>query len=138
MAIATKKYVEACKMFPDFKGKKPLEVYSKMAQKSYEWNSLETRWESESEKEELPVININIKCQNALIDDAIEQLVGMLQDYEFEVLNTPKPYPAKERDAKGNLNSSKTHSTAYIQYRFPDTFGDSEEIEADDSELADE
>lgn len=120
MAIATKKYVEACKMFQDFKGKKPLDVYSKMAQKGYEWNSLETRWESESDKEELPVININIKCQNALIDDAIEQLVGMLQDYELEILNTPRPYPAKERDTKGNLTTSKTHSTAYIQYRFPD------------------
>lgn len=134
MALATKKYVEATKMFPDLKGKKPLEVYARMAQKAYEWNSLETRWESEADKEELPVININIKCQNALIDDAIEQLTSMLQDYEIEILNTPRPYPAKERDSKGNLIQSKTHSTAYIQYRFPDEMGDSDSVEDSDFE----
>lgn len=134
MAIATKKFIEACKMYPDLKGKKPLDVYSKMAQKGYEWNSLETRWESETDKEELPVININIKCQNALIDDAIEQLTTMLQDYEIEILNTPRSYPAKERDAKGNLIQSKTHSTAYIQYRFPDEMGSEDDSEVEDFE----
>jgi len=134
MAMTTKKFLEACKMFPEFKGKKMLEVYSKMAQKGYEWNSLESKWESESDKEELPVVNINIKCQNALIDDAIEQLMSMLTDYELEILNTPRPYPAKEKDSKGNLVSSKTHSTAYIQYRFPDTMTDEETVSDEVSE----
>lgn len=128
MAMTTKKFLEACKIFPEFKGGKLLEVYAKMAQKGYEWNSLESKWESESDKEELPVVNINIKCQNALIDDAIEQLVSMLQDYELEILNTPRAYPAKERDSKNSLVTSKTHSTAYIQYRFPDTMTDKETV----------
>lgn len=129
MAMATKKYLEACKMFPEMKGRKTLEVYAAMTKKGYEWNSFESKWESESDKEELPVININIKCQNALIDDAIEHLVSMLQDYELEILNTPRAYPAKERDAKGNLIQSKTQSTAYIQYRFPETMSDEESMD---------
>lgn len=129
MAMVTKKYQEACKMFPEMKGRKTLEVYAAMSKKGYEWNSFESKWESEADKEELPVVNINIKCQNALIDDAIEQLVQMLQDYELEILNTPRAYPAKERDAKGNLIQSKTQSTAYIQYRFPETMENEEVIE---------
>lgn len=133
MATVTKKFSEACKMFPEFKGKKPLDVYVKMTQKGYEWNSFETRWESEADKEELPVVNINIKCSTQLIDDAIEQITSLLRAGEFEILNTPRAYPAKERDAKNNLVQSKTHSTAYIQYRFPEVMDD-EEIDEDETE----
>lgn len=134
MAMTTKKFSEACKMFPEFNGMKTLTVYSKMAQKGYEWNSFESKWESESDKEELPVVNLNIKCQNALIDDVIEQMVSMLRDYEFEILNTPRAYPAKERDSKNELVNSKTHSNAYIQYRFPDTMTDEDSVHKDEVE----
>lgn len=132
MVTVTKKYSEACKMFPDFKGKKPLDVYVKMSQKGYEWNSFETRWESEADKEELPVVNINIKCSTQLIDDAIEQITSLLKAADLEILNTPRAYPAKERDSKNNLIQSKTHSTAYIQYRFPEIMEDEIELTEDE------
>lgn len=124
MSFVTKKYTEAIKMYPDLNGKKSLIVYDRMEQKGYKWNSLENCWENESEKEEIPVVDINIKCRNALVDDTIETLTSMFTEYGIEILNTPKAYPAKEKNAKGVYDKSKTHSTVYIQYRFPEVFDD--------------
>lgn len=129
MAIATKKYLEAIKIFSDLKGKKPLEVYSKMADKGYDWNSFETRWELETEKEALPIININIKCANALADDALELIADALENYGLTIERRSRPYPSKEKDEKtGKLIESKTHSNAYIQILYPDSMEEGEEI----------
>ena len=49
MATITKKYKEAIAIFSDLNGKKPLEVYSKMADKGYDWNSFDSKWEREGE-----------------------------------------------------------------------------------------
>jgi hypothetical protein len=131
MAIATKKYLEAIKIYPDLKGKKPLEVYGKLADKGYEWNSFDSRWELETDKAEIPIININIKVQNELADDALEMVRAALEEYGLTILKETRPYPSKERDSKDKLVNSKTHSNAYIQVIFPDGSEDSHEPEID-------
>lgn len=134
MTTITKKYKEAIVLFPTLKGKKPLEVYSKMADKGYDWNSFESSWELEGEKDSLPIINLNIKVQNELADDAIELIRSALEEYGMEVIKESRPYPSKERDSKDKLVNSKTHSNAYIQILFPDSFGASDESE-DEEEI---
>jgi hypothetical protein len=136
MTTITKKYKQAISIYPDLQGKKPLEVYSKMTDKGYEWNSFEGSWEMEGEKDILPIINLNIKVQNELVDDAIELIRSALEEYGLEVVKESRPYPSKERDSKDKLISSKTHSNAYIQILFPDTFGNSENGQ-DDNESED-
>lgn len=131
MATITKKYKQAIAIFPDLNGKKPLEVYSKMADKGYDWNSFESKWEREGEKEVLPIINLNIKVQNELADDAVELIRSALEEYGLEIIKESRPYPSKERDSKDKLVNSKTHSNAYIQIVFPDTFGSSDDTESD-------
>jgi hypothetical protein len=138
MATVTKKYKEAIQIFPDLKGKKPLEVYSKLADKGYDWNSFESKWEREGEKDIVPIINLNLKVQNELADDAIELIRSALEEYGLEIIKESRPYPSKERDSKDKLVNSKTHSNAYIQVLFPDTFGSSDEEVTDDSDLEDE
>jgi hypothetical protein len=137
MATVTKKYKQAIAIYPDLNGKKPLEVYSKMADKGYDWNSFESKWEREGEKDIVPIINLNIKVQNELADDAIELIRSALEEYGLEVIKESRPYPSKERDAKDKLVNSKTHSNAYIQILFPDAFGASSE-DSDDEEIIDE
>lgn len=132
MTTITKKYKEAITIFSDLKGKKPLEVYSKMADKGYGWNSFEGKWELEGEKDVLPIINLNIKVQNELADDAIELIRSALEEYGLEIIKESRPYPSKERDSKDKLVNSKTHSNAYIQIIFPDTFGSSDEDQSDE------
>lgn len=127
MATVTKKYKEAIKIFPDLKGKKPLEVYGRLTDKGYEWNSFDSRWELEGERDELPIINLNIKVQNELADDALELIRAALEEYGLEVIKETRPYPSKERDSKDKLVNSKTHSNAYIQILYPNEMGDSEE-----------
>jgi hypothetical protein len=137
MTTITKKYKEATNLFPTLKGKKPLEVYSKMADKGYDWNSFDGKWEAEGEKEVVPIINLNIKVQNELADDALELLRSALEEYGLEIIKESRPYPSKERDSKDKLVNSKTHSNAYIQVLFPDTFGssnDETESELDDDQ----
>jgi hypothetical protein len=137
MGTITKKYKEAIAIFSELNGKKPLEVYSKMADKSYEWNSFETRWEREGEKDTTPIINLNIKVQNELADDAIELIRAALEEFGLEVIKESRPYPSKERDSKDKLVNSKTHSNAYIQIIFPNTFGGSDE-ETDEANIDEE
>lgn len=137
MATITKKYKQAIAIFPDLNGKKPLEVYSKLADHGYDWNSFEGKWEREGEKDIVPIINLNIKVQNELADDAIELIRSALEEYGLEVIKESRPYPSKERDSKDKLVNSKTHSNAYIQIVFPDAFGGSSE-ESDDEEIIDE
>lgn len=137
MATITKKYKQAITIFPDLNGKKPLEVYSKLADHGYDWNSFEGKWEREGEKDIVPIINLNIKVQNELADDAIELIRSALEEFGLEVIKESRPYPSKERDSKDKLVNSKTHSNAYIQIVFPDAFGGSSE-ESDDEEIIDE
>lgn len=137
MATVTKKYKQAIAIFPDLNGKKPLEVYSKLDDHGYDWNSFEGKWEREGEKDIVPIINLNIKVQNELADDAIELIRSALEEYGLEVIKESRPYPSKERDSKDKLVNSKTHSNAYIQILFPDAFGGSSE-ESDDEEIIDE
>lgn len=137
MATITKKYKQAIVIYPDLNGKKPLEVYSKLADHGYDWNSFESKWEREGEKDIVPIINLNIKVQNELADDAIELIRSALEEFGLEVIKESRPYPSKERDAKDKLVNSKTHSNAYIQILFPDAFGGSSE-ESDDEEIIDE
>lgn len=132
MTTITKKYKQAIAVFPDLNGKKPLEVYSKMADKGYDWNSFESKWEIESEKDIAPIINLNIKVQNELADDAIELIRSALEEYGLDIIKESRPYPSKERDSKDKLVNSKTHSNAYIQILFPDTFGSGEDEISDD------
>jgi hypothetical protein len=136
MTTITKKYKQAISIDPDLQGKKPLEVYSKMTDKGYEWNSFEGVWEMEGDKDILPIINLNVKVQNELVDDAIELIRSALEEYGLEVVKESRPYPSKERDSKDKLINSKTHSNAYIQILFPDTFGNvdngQEDIEPED------
>lgn len=136
MATMTKKYKEAISIFSDLKGKKPLEVYSKMTNKGYEWNSFNGVWEQEGEKEIIPIINLNLKVQNELMDDAIELIRNALEDYGLEIVRETRPYPSKERDLKDRLINSKTHSNAYIQVTFPDVA--SSEDEEDELPVDDE
>ncbi len=135
MATITKKYKEAINIFPELKGKKPLEVYGKMTDKGYEWNSFDTSWERESDKSVVPIINLNIKVQNELADDALELIRAALEEYGLDVIKESRPYPSKERDAKDKLVNSKTHSNAYIQIRYPD---DMDESESEDEILENE
>jgi hypothetical protein len=127
MTTITKKYKEAISIFPDLKGKKPLEVYGRMTDKGYDWNSFESKWELEGEKDVLPIINLNLKVQNELADDAIELIRSALEEYGLEIIKESRPYPSKERDSKDKLVNSKTHSNAYIQIVFPDNFSNSED-----------
>lgn len=131
MTTITKKYKEAISLYPTLKGKKPLEVYSKMTDSGYDWNSFEGKWEAEGEKDIAPIINLNIKVQNELADDAIELLRSALEEYGLEIIKESRPYPSKERDSKDKLVNSKTHSNAYIQVLFPDTFESSSETETE-------
>jgi hypothetical protein len=133
MATITKKYQAAIKTFPDLKGKKPLEVYGTMTDKGYDWNSFEGKWERETDKSVIPLINLNIKVQNELADDALELIRSALEEYGLEIVKDTRPYPAKERDAKNNLVASKTHSNAYIQVLYPDNMGESESEATDES-----
>ncbi len=136
MPVVTKKYSEAVKIFSDLKGKKPLEVYSKMAEKGYTWNTFEGTWETESAKAEIPVINLNIKCQNALIDDAIELVREALKEYGLEVIKESRPYPAKQMNEKTKkYEESTSHSNAYIQILYPDSGSEDSDL-LDDAEEA--
>jgi hypothetical protein len=135
MAVVTKKYSEAVKIFADLKGKKPLEVYSRLADKGYTWNSFDGTWESEASKSELPVINLNIKCQNALIDDAIELVREALKEYGLDVIKESRPYPAKQMNEKTKkYEESPSHSNAYIQILYPDSGSEDIDSSFDDSD----
>lgn len=132
MSTITKKYAEAIKVFADLKGKKPLEVYSRMTDKGFEWNSFESKWEREVDKAELPLINLNIKCRNELADDALELIRNALEEYGLNIVRETRPYASKEKDAKNNLIPSKTHSNAYIQILYPDSMDESNDESLDE------
>lgn len=136
MATVPIKYKKAIQIFPDLKGQQPLMVYRAMTDKGYEWNTFESAWVHEAEKEVEPLIDLNISSSNDLISDAYELILEALQEAGFEVVKNGRPRPSQTKDAKGKLIDSQDRSKVYIQVRYPEFSFDDEDNSSDDADVA--